>query len=83
MISKEAEMANETLAEVAQKDILTANGALVKPRSLVRHISNVVSTNVGLYEIRINLLLWRLFKMSKQKESQPAVDSRMSEELVN
>ena len=39
------------------------------PKDLVKRMKNAISTNIGLYEIRVNLFLWDLFKMARQRDN--------------
>jgi len=37
------------------------------PIPLFQRLKNAVSTNIGLYEIRLNIFLWSLFRADRQK----------------
>jgi hypothetical protein len=38
-------------------------------QELVKRVKNAISTNIGLYEIRVNLFLWGLFRATSQKDN--------------
>ena len=47
----------------------TTDKPLISQRGLVERMKNAISTNIGLYEIRMNLFLWDLFRTARQKEN--------------
>jgi len=62
-------MADQILANREEAGALTTYRTSGTPKALVKRMKNAISTNIGLYEIRMNLFLWGLFRMGKQKEN--------------
>ena len=62
-------MEKQILADGEQQSAVVADRPLIMPRGLVKRMKNAISTNIGLYEIRMNLFLWGLFRMGRQKEN--------------
>ena len=59
-------MADQILANREEKGALTADRIPDTPKELVKRMRDAISTNIGLYEIHMNLFLWGLFR---QKEN--------------
>ena len=62
-------MEKQVLANREGKSAVAADRAASTPKELVKRMRNAISTNIGLYEIRMNLFLWGLFRTGKQKEN--------------
>jgi len=62
-------MADQMLANKEEVGALTTYRTSGAPKALVKRVKNVISTNIGLYEIRMNLFLWGLFRTGRQKEN--------------
>ena len=62
-------MEKQVLANREGKSAVAADRTASTPKELVKRMRNAISTNIGLYEIRMNLFLWGLFRMGKQKEN--------------
>ncbi|MHC4353964.1 MAG: hypothetical protein ACYS0H_14745 [Planctomycetota bacterium] len=62
-------MEKQLLANREQQSVFVADKPAGTPREFVRRMKNAISTNIGLYEIRMNLFLWGLFRMGRQKEN--------------
>jgi len=62
-------MADQILANREEKGALTADRTPGTPKEFVNRVKNAISTNIGLCEIRMNLFLWGLFRMRRQKEN--------------
>lgn len=59
-------MAKHISANVEREDVATAN-PLIMPQGYVKRMAEAISIGIGLYEIRVNLFLWDLFRLCKQK----------------
>lgn len=57
------------LANNEEKSAVAADRTAGTPKALIQRMKHAVSTNIGLYEIRMNLFLWGLFRADKQKEN--------------
>ena len=55
-------MAKQMLADLQQEGEITADKSVIAPRGHLKRMVDTISTNIGLYEIRVNLLLWGLFR---------------------
>jgi hypothetical protein len=62
-------MADQMLANKEEAGALATHRTSGTPKELVKRVRNAVSTNIGLYEIRMNLFLWGLFRTGRQKEN--------------
>ena len=62
-------MANQILANRREEGLLIADRTAAAPKTLVERMKDAISTNIGLYEIRMNLFLWGLFRTGRQKEN--------------
>ncbi|MHC4167183.1 MAG: hypothetical protein ACYSWQ_09530 [Planctomycetota bacterium] len=62
-------MEKQLLANREQESAIAADRPLIMAQGLVKRMKNAISTNIGLYEIRMNLFLWGLFRMGRQKEN--------------
>ena len=62
-------MEEQVIARTEQQDATVADKRLTIPRGFVRRTKDVISTNIGLYEIRVNLFLWGLFRTTSQKDN--------------
>ena len=62
-------MADQMVAHREEEDAVAADGTAGTPTELIKRMKDAISTNIGLYEIRINLFLWGLFRMGRQKEN--------------
>ena len=67
--AREQTMEKQLLANREDKGAVAADRKSGAPKELVRRMKNAISTNIGLYEIRMNLFLWGLFRMGRQKEN--------------
>ena len=61
-------MADQMLANKEEVGVLATHRASGTPKAFVKRMKNAISTNIGLYEIRMNLFIWGLFRMGRQKE---------------
>ena len=73
-------MAKQTPID-SEKGALVADKTPTTPRAFVKRVRNTISTNIGLYEIRMNLFLWWLFRLSREKKSQPTENAIRPKEL--
>ena len=64
---REQVMEKRLLANRENKGDVAADSKPGAPKELVKRMRNAISTNIGLYEIRMNLFLWGLFRMGRQK----------------
>ena len=62
-------MEERVLANADGRVAVAAAATAGEPKGLVKRLKATVSTNIGLYEIRMNLFLWGLFRMGRQKEN--------------
>ncbi len=62
-------MEKQVIANGEQENTIVPDKPLIMPQGLVKRMKNAISTNVGLYEIRMNLFLWGLFRIGRQKEN--------------
>ena len=62
-------MADQMVANREEGDTVAADRTAGTPKELLKRMKDAISTNIGLYEIRMNLFLWGLFKMGRQKEN--------------
>ena len=67
--AREQIMEKQLLANRENKRAMAADRSPGAPKELVKRMKNAISTNIGLYEIRMNLFLWGLFRMGRQKEN--------------
>ena len=66
---RERNMEKQLFAGREQESAIAADRPLIIPRGLVKRMKNAISINIGLYEIRVNLFLWDLFRMARQREN--------------
>jgi hypothetical protein len=59
-------MANQTAFNMEHENT-TPDRPLIRQRGPVERMKNAISTSIGLYEIRMNLFLWELFRPARQK----------------
>ncbi len=62
-------MEKQVIANREQVSEIVADKPPIMPQGLVKRMKDTISTNIGLYEIRMNLFLWGLFRMGRQKEN--------------
>ncbi len=62
-------MADQMLANKEEAGALATHRIPGAPKELAKRVKNAISTNIGLYEIRMNLFLWGLFRTGRQKEN--------------
>ncbi len=62
-------MGKQVIANREQETTMATDKLLTMPQGLVKRMKNAISTNIGLYEIRMNLFLWGLFRIGRQKEN--------------
>lgn len=62
-------MAKQIPFNIEQENAIAADKPLITQRRLAERMKNAISTNIGLYEIRMNLFLWELFRPARQKEN--------------
>ena len=67
--TREQIMEKQLLANREEEAAVAAARTSGAPKELVKRMKNAISTNIGLYEIRMNLFLWGLFRMGRQKEN--------------
>ena len=67
--AREQIMEKQLLANREDKGAVAADRKPGAPKELVKRMKSAISTNIGLYEIRMNLLLWGLVRMGRQKEN--------------
>ena len=68
-LAREQIMEKQVIANTEPQDAIVADKRLTIPRGFVRRTKDVISTNIGLYEIRVNLFLWGLFRTTGQKDN--------------
>ena len=62
-------MEKQVTATREQEGAMALDRPLAMPRGLVERLKNTISTNIGLYEIRMNLFIWNLLRMVRQKNN--------------
>jgi len=62
-------MADQMLANKEEVGAAAAVRTADTPKALVKRMTSAISTNIGLYKIRMNLFLWGLFRMDKHEEN--------------
>jgi len=67
--TREQIMEKQVLADSEQEGAIVADVPPDTPKELVKRMKNAISTNIGLCEIRMNLFLWGLFRVGRQKEN--------------
>ena len=67
--AREQIMEKQLLANREDKGDVAADRSSGAPKELVKRVKSAISMNIGLYEIRMNLFLWGLFRMGRQKEN--------------
>ncbi len=73
-------MAEQTPID-SEKGAVVSDKTPITPRRFVKRVRNTISTNIGLYEIRMNLFIWGLFRLSKEKKNQPSENAIRPKEL--
>jgi len=68
-LAREQIMEKQVIANTEPQDAIVADKRLTIPQGLARRMKDAISTNIGLYEIRVNLFLWGLFRTTSQKDS--------------
>ncbi|UCF14481.1 MAG: hypothetical protein JSW59_13790 [Phycisphaerales bacterium] len=69
-------MARQIPFNIEQEDTIAADKPPILQRGVVERMKNAISMSIGLYEIRMNLFLWDLFRMARQKENYTLQGSR-------
>ncbi len=62
-------MEKQVIASRQRETTVATDKPLTMLRGLVGRMKDAISTNIGLYEIRMNLFLWGLFRTGRQKEN--------------
>lgn len=68
-------MVEQTIANVEHEDAPAADKTSVMPRVLLKRMTDAISTQVGLCEIRMNLFVWGLFNNDRSKGNHTSENS--------